>query len=119
MQNDESRDLAIFQVLVNELPGNDPGKTTAKIKRKLNRANLGPYDEVRVNQLRVLHDALQQEICKFHHSKYYKGIPGSFASLEHFDTERMVLEYLREFPLITKNDLRGIIGFAIYSYYLR
>ncbi len=115
----ETRDLAIFHILANELPGDDPVATSVKIKRKLKRAHLGDYDQAQVDRLRQLHNALKDEICKFDRSKYYRATPGGFAAPEHFDTERMVRDYLLEYPSMAEQDLSRIVGYSVYLFYLR
>jgi hypothetical protein len=115
----ETQAMAIFEILVNELPGEDPKRTTGKVKRKLRRAGLGPYDDGQFERVRALHDALKEEISKHERSKYYRGTPGGFAAAQHFDVETMVRDYRETHPWITEEDLGRIVSFAVYVYYLR
>ncbi len=114
----ESADLAIFQVLANELPGDERKKTDARIKRKLQRAKV-PYQQPHVDRVRALHAALRDEISKMQRSKYHRGAAGAFAAPEDFDTEGMVRHYRAKYPEISEEDLQRMVGFAVYLYYLR
>jgi len=115
----ESRDLAIFQYLAYEMPGEDSKKTNEKIRRKLRRSGLGDYDQAQVDRLRSLRDDLEQEIRKFDRSQYYKPSQIEFASLDKFDCERMVRDFGNAYPSVSRSDVGSIVGFALYYYYLR
>jgi hypothetical protein len=115
----DTRAGAIFEILTLALPDEDPKKMDGKIKRKLARAKLGPYDQAEVDTLRALHDALAREIRKFNGSQYYRGTPGRLADLDDFDYERMVRDFGTAFPGVSEIDLRGIVGFAIFAYYMK
>lgn len=114
----ESADLAIFQVLANELPGDGYQKTDARIRRKLQRAKV-PYEQGHVDRMRALHAALRDEISKLQLSKYHRGVAGTFAAPEDFDTEGMVRHYRAKYPEISEEDFQRMVGFAVYLYYLR
>src|SRR5262249_11340535 len=115
----DSYDSVCFRILAYEFPGNDLVEANRKIKRKLKRDNRGPYDQARVDYIRALKDDLQAEISLFHKSRYFVGSTGRFADLPDFDFERMASDYCTKYPLVGEEDLRGIIGFALYLYYLR
>lgn len=119
MKEKESRELASFQILANEIAGTDPSKTRARIRRKLQRSGLGEYDEAQVDQLRRLRDDLEQEITKFDRSKYFTPSASQFASLENFQSDRLARDFCERYPTVDKIDMAGIVGFALYYYYLR
>ena len=119
MKEKESRELASFQILADEIAGTDPSKTQARIRRRLQRSGLGKYDQARVEQLRRLRDDLEQEIRKFNKSKYFIPSASELASLEDFDFDRLTHDFCDRYPSMDKIDMAGIVGFALYYYYLR
>jgi len=118
-KSDESYDWACFQILAYEFEEDDPGEAERKIRRKLSRSHLGAYDHERIAKLRSLKDELQREIGLFDRSKYYVGPKGPYAALVDFDVDQLVEDFAARYPTIAKDDLRGVVGFALYLYYLR
>jgi hypothetical protein len=115
----DSYDAVCFRILAYEFPEDDRAEAQKKIKRKLKRDGLGAYDQERVDYIRSLKDDLYGEIRLFQKSKYYVGPVGSFADLRDFDFEPMVSDYRKKYSRIGEEDLRSMIGFALYLYYLR
>jgi cytochrome P450 len=115
----ESTEMVIFQAIAVELPGADHRETGRKLKRKFKRRNLGSYDQDQVDMVRALHDELQAEMTKSHLSVYYRGVPGTVASFDNFDTDRIVRDYGDRYRMITFDALYQLVNFAIYLYYLR
>jgi hypothetical protein len=113
-----SYDVACFRILAEEF-GEDSKVTRAKIRRKLRTLNEGPYDETRVLQLRALRDKLWEEIKRFADSEYYVGPTQSLASFDDFDCDRIAHDYAPHFPGVSQVDLRTMVSYAIYLYYLR
>lgn len=56
---------------------------------------------------------------KFDKSRFFTPTDSSEASLADFDSEAMVQAFRGTCPSISETGLRGIIGFALYYYYLR
>jgi hypothetical protein len=110
--------VSVFQVLAEESPENDQKAANKKIMRMLRRRNLGTYDDARIAILRLLRDDLEGEFSKFQGSKYYCGSPEK-SSLEHFRYDDMVADFAERYPSVAKPDIGGIVGFALYYYYLR
>jgi hypothetical protein len=52
-------------------------------------------------------------------SKYFVGSHGQFSDLKDFDTARMIDDFSKEFPTVTKEEIRGLINVALYHHYLR
>jgi hypothetical protein len=116
---EEARDLAIFQLLVTELPEADPKATERRIKNKLRRSALGDFDAAHLEQLRALHDDLRKEFKKFDCSEYVQLTFGNVASIGDWDTSRMAHDFHERYPSVSESDMNGIVGFALYFYYLR
>ena len=113
-----SYDVSVFQVLTEEAPGDDENVVEKKVKRMLSRRRLGAYDQTRIKDLRSLRNELRGEISKFQNSTYYRGTPERSA-LEHFDFDRMVADFSKRYTLVKHPEIGGIVGYAIYYYYLR
>lgn len=115
---DQSYDLSVFQMLTDEVEGDDPKKAERKIKGMLRRRQLGEYEQDRIDTLRALRDDLRNEIQKFDGSSYYQGTPESRPT-EHFDHQRMVKDFAIKYPLVRHPDIGGVVGYALYYSYLR
>jgi hypothetical protein len=114
----ETRNTVIFDSLLRELEGEEQ-KTRTQIKRRLARAKLGPYKQEDVDNVRALHEALMEEVGKYHKSQYYCRAPGQFANIEDFDREKMAEDLGHRYPAIDKSDLRTMVELAVYLYYVR
>ena len=115
----QTYDWVCFQVLAYEFDTDDPKDFDKKLRRKLKSSGLGIYDAERIAVIRNLKNDLQSEIGKFARSHYYLKATGPYASLTDFDIDRMVDDYSRKYPSVAKDDMRGIMNFALYCYYLR
>lgn len=115
----ETYDWLCYQVLAYEVEDEPPALADRKIKRKLRSAGLGKYDQTRVDLLRRLRYAVQKEIRLYGNSKYYKGPKAETTSLDDYDFEGLVGHFCRAYPDISSWDMRTIIGFSLYLYYLR
>ena len=70
--------------------------------------------------LRSLRDELRVEIMKGASSVYFaRSVQSRFAELTDFHFERMVRDFAARYPTVHSDDLGGIIGYALYFYYLR
>lgn len=112
-------DLICFGELAYEFNFSDTNQIEEKIKQKLKKYKLGPYDQERVNYIRKLKNDLYDEIKKCNKSKYYLKSSGKFSNPNDFDYERLKHDYMKKYPQINENDFVAIINFSIYLYYLR
>ncbi|HEX7506956.1 MAG TPA: hypothetical protein VF550_09300 [Polyangia bacterium] len=115
----ETYEWVCYTILAYEIAGESAALAERKIKRKLRVAELGPYDQERVDSLRRLRDVLKREIRLYSKSKYYRGPTGTTANLEDYDFDKLVEDTCRDFPAISEVDMRGIVNFSLYLYYLR
>ena len=51
--------------------------------------------------------------------KYYTQPHGRFADVKDFDTERMIDDFSASFPSIPMDEVRKVVMYGIYYYYLR
>jgi hypothetical protein len=116
--DDRSPDLITFQILAYEFEGDEPADAEKKIRRKFRSAKVGPYHQGRVDYLRKLKNDLRSEITLFGRSRYFRGASGAVAGISDFDVERMTDEYAKKYPEVGRDEMGGIIGFALYVYYL-
>ena len=117
--NKMTYDFACFSVLAYEFNINESKETEKKIKQRLKYYSLGNYDQDRINYIRALRNDLYNELTKFQKSEYYVGSTGKFADFNNFNLEKMKQDYLDKYPKISNHDMGGIIGFALYLFYLR
>ena len=115
----ETYDGVLFGILALEFPGDDPAGSQRKIKRKLGRLGLGAYEQERVDYVRNLKNDLQNEIGLSVESNYYLRSFAATADPRDFDYDRLVVDFRRKYPKISKADMRTIVTFAISAYYLR
>jgi hypothetical protein len=114
-----SMDVVAFQILAYEFDGEDLADAEKKIRRKLRSAKLGPYDQRRVDYLRALKNELRAEITLFGRSKYFRGASGAVAAIADFDVDRLTGDFWKKYPQVSREDMGGIVGFAMYIDYLR
>jgi hypothetical protein len=112
-------DYAVFQTLAYEFTRDDTKETERKIKGLLRRHDLGAYDQARIDLFRNLKNELQAEVGLMQRSRYYIGSTSEFAALEDFDSQKMVEELTSAYSSVSPSDMIGIVGFALYLYYLR
>jgi hypothetical protein len=115
----ETYDSVLFKVLALEVGAERVADTERQIKRKLRRLALGPYDQDRVDYARSLKCDLQTEIGLFHKSSYYLGPVGTPADFDKFDFARMVADFGKKYPKVGELDMKTMVAFALYAYYLR
>jgi hypothetical protein len=115
----ETYDDVLFGILALEFAGDEAVEAERKIGRKLRRLGLGPYDQARVDYVRSLRNDLEKEIKLYGKSKYYLGSSAPTASPDDFDYERLVAAFRGKYQEIALVDMRTIVTFAIYAYYLR
>jgi hypothetical protein len=118
-ESPESYDTVCFRILAYEFETDDPKDFDKKVRRKLKSSGLGAYAPERVAVIRALKNDLQAEIQKFDRSKYFVSTKGPYANSTDFDVDKIARDYSRRYPSIATDDMRGIVSFAIYIYYLR
>ena len=88
----------------------DRTETERNIKQSLRYYKCGPYDQERVDLLRVLRDRLMDEFCKRERSQYYLGGDVcTYSELRHFDIARMIDDFHALFPNIAKTEFEYIV----------
>lgn len=115
----KSYDSILFGKLVYEFSFTDKTETEKKIKQSLKYYKLGPYNQERVDYIRQFKNDLYTEISKTNNSTYYKKTPSVYAEMEDFNVEQMTENFHNTYNKLDKNELRGMIGYAIYLYYQR
>lgn len=115
----QTYDFICFTDLAYEFEVSDEKETEKKIKRRLKYHKLGGYNQERVSYIRQLKNDLRSEISSGVKSKYFINSKSKYADLNDFDFDSMVLDYVKKYDKIDKNEMEGIINFAIYLYHLR
>jgi hypothetical protein len=59
------------------------------------------------------------EISSGAKSKYFQKSKSNYADLEDYKFEKMKMDYLKKYEVISENDMNGILNFAIYLYHMR
>ena len=62
---------------------------------------------------------MYSEISLITKSKYFNKSKSNFADLSDYNVEQMNSDYLKKYPEINKEEMYGILNFAIYLYHLR
>ena len=106
-------------VLAWEFPSSNKDDSERKIRGRLRRKKLGPYDPARIERLRRLKDALQAEIGRDSASRYFGGRHGHYSEMADFDAARMTADYAAEWPELAVEEMSGFIGYCLLNYYLR
>ena len=109
----------VLSVLAYEFPFSDKAEAERKIKQRLRRKKLGPYDAERIEMLRRLKNELQQEIGKFEKSRFFTEFHGKYAEMRDFDIPRLLAEMIGRFPKIPKTEIETFVPFCVFLYYLR
>jgi hypothetical protein len=119
-------DDTVLWILADEFPSTNKSKTEEKIRQKLTHKKLGDYDQERVDLLRRLKDAIQEEVKRDKASKYFtyphgkKDAKGQhYVDFEDFDRKRMADDYALRFPEIPKEVIGRFVEFAVFLYYLK
>jgi hypothetical protein len=120
MESQNTYDLICGTTLIWEFDISEIKETNQKIKRKLKYYKLGDFDQDRVENLRNLKNELKTEIHLYQKSKYCRKSKNSkYSDLADFDTDLMVSDFIEKYDKISKSDMRGIIRYAIFLYYLK
>ena len=117
--NQQTYDLICFTDLAYEFDFLDKKEAEKKIKRRLKYYKLGNYNQERIEHIRALKNDLYAEIALGNKSKYFQKSKSNYADLEDYKFEKMKLDYLEKYDLISENDMSGILNFAIYLYHMR
>jgi hypothetical protein len=114
-----SYDTICFRILAYEFATDNPMEFDKTIRGKLRSTGLGAFVPERVAVIRALKNDRQIEIQRFDRSLYYLSAKGPCANSTDFDIDRIAEDFSGRYPSIATDDMRGIITFAIYLYYLR
>ena len=115
----QTYDLICFTDLAYEFDFSDKKEAENKIKRRLKYYKLGNYNQERIEYIRVLKNDLYAEISLETKSKYFQKSKSNYADLEDYKFEKMKIDYLKKYDLISENDMNEILNFAIYLYHMR
>ncbi len=114
-----SADFIYFSKLIWEFDGTE-SNTESKIKRSLAYYKFGKIDLERLTYIRSFQKALYAEIRKYHKSKFYrKASDSKYAEMADFDHNALIRHFKEKFSKLKKSELAGMIGYAVYLYYLR
>src|SRR5690606_11683693 len=113
----KSYDFICFSTLIFETPRLQEKELEKSIKRSLKYYKLAPYNQERVDYIRELKNDLFREISA--QSTYYQKSASKYAETEDFDLDKMTADYHQKYPLIDSHELRGLISYAIFQYYVR
>lgn len=117
--NKQTYDFICFTDLAYEFDFSDKKEAERKIKKRLKYYNLAEYNQDRIEYIRQLKNELYLEISKTTKSKYFHKTKSNYAELEDFNFNLMTMDFNTKYPTIEKNDLMGMINYAIYLYHLR
>jgi hypothetical protein len=107
-----------LSLLAYEFPFTDNTETDRKIKGRLKRKKLGPFDAERIAPLRRLKDDLQEEIGKFAKSRYFTEPHGEYADIRDFDVLRLTTDMSERYPQIPRIEIESFVPFCVLVYYL-
>lgn len=116
---EQTYDFICFSDLAYEFDFSDKKEIERKIKKRLKYYKLGEYNQDRVDYIRQLKNDLYSEISKTTKSKYFHKSKSNYADLADYNTDRMIMDYNIKYIKIDKNELIGMINFAIYLYHMR
>lgn len=114
-----SYDCICFNCLACEYDPTESKETERKIKKRLRYHRAGPYDQERVEYIRKLRIDLYLEFAAPVKSKYYSKTDSEYSSPDDFNIDMMTEDYSRIYNRIDEDDMRQMILFAEYLYYLR
>ncbi len=112
-------DFICFTELVYEFDFSEKNEIEKKIKRRLKYYKLRDYDQDRVDYIRHLKNDLYSEISSRTKSKYFNKSKSNYSDLSDFNIDRITSHYIKKYDKVDENEMRRIINFAIFSYYLR
>lgn len=108
-----------LNVLAYEFPFSNKAEAEARIKGRLKRKKLGPYDPERINRLRRLKDELQAEIGKGEKSDYFTHHHDRYCDMRDFDVARLAGDMIERYPQIPEPEIESFVPFCVFNYYLR
>lgn len=114
-----SYDCICFNCLAYEFDPTESKETERKIKNRLRYRGAGPYDQERVEYIRKLRGDLYREFAAPAESKYYSKTDSEFSTPDDFNIDIMTEDYSRIYNRIDEDDIRQMMLFAEYLYYLR
>lgn len=118
--NSQSYDSVVLYSLALEF-FREPG-TRAKVYRRieatLRRRKLGAFDALRVENLWLLKEWLQQEIEKRDNSCFYIS-HGFFSAMEDFSLAQLTNEAQARFPGVPAGLVAEFVPHAVHLYYMR
>ncbi|MBX7152348.1 hypothetical protein K1X84_11950 [bacterium] len=117
--NNQTYDYVCFTDLVYEFDSSKKNQIEKKIKRRLKYYHLGEYDQNRVEYIRQFKNDLYSEISLASKSKYFHKSPSEFSESSDFNIEQMALDLSKKYGNIHPGELKEMIHFAIYLFYLR
>ena len=115
----QTYDTICFTDLAYEFDFSDKKEIEKKIRRRLKYHKLGDFRQERVDYIRGLKNDLYMEISGGTKSKYFHKSKSNFADLADFNFERMTENYHNKYDKVAKEELMGMINFAIYLYHMR
>lgn len=121
MTNNKERtyDFVCFTDLAYEFDISGKKEIEKKIKRRLKYHKLGDYHQDRVDYIRQLKNDLYSEISQAAKSKYFRKSDSIYADLADFAIDQMTADYFEKYNKVNKDELKGMINFAVYLYHLR
>ena len=114
----QTYDFICFTDLAYEFNPSQKKEIEKKIRRRLKYHKLGPYNQVRVDAIRQLKNELLREISSYATSVYHTSSASGYADLKDFNLEQMTSDYGKRHD-VSKDELRAMINFAVYLFYLR
>ncbi len=110
--------LACFMVLAYEIDSSEKKEIEKKIRRRLKYHKLGEYNQDKVDYIRQFKIDLFLEISKRNKSRYFHKSKSDSTDLADFASEKIISDYKRKYHKLSKEELKGMLNFAIYLCYL-
>lgn len=115
-----SYDWECLSVLVYEIPDDDPGNAARKIKARLRRTRLGPYDQARIDRLRSLKNQVRSELARpTDKSRYFVGCQSGWADFADYDLPRFAGDLATRYPEVAPEDITGLVRLSVFLHYIR
>ena len=111
-------DLHVLWSLEDEFAFSNRAETEERIRKRLKRRKLGPYDQARVDELRGIKDFLQREVAAQERSRYWLGMSGHFVAMTDFDVAGLTRDVIARHPRVTRMALRAFVARAVALYHL-
>lgn len=119
MEEKPTYDFICFSELAYEFDFSNKKEIENKIKRRLKYYKLEVYNQERIDYIRQLKNNLYSEISLITKSKYFHKAKSNYADLEDFNVTQMTIDFSDKFSEINKEEILGMINFAVYLYHLR